>query len=269
MKSILFQSDDYGITRGVSAGIIRCIREGIIRNTGLFVNMDCSAYAAEQIKEESVCLGIDINYVAGSPVSDPKKIPHMVRPDGLFYSSGEQMKRNWLISMEGLISYFEEDPYPYEEILLETENQVKRFHELTGKWPEYIHPHSLITPNTDRAARDIAKKYDLYHTMDMLNGKICRELPGAVMNVKGMGLEIQLQASVEKNLLENAMPSLKEEETGYYIFHCGYVDADLFKVSSLTLRRAMDLEAAISKQVMDYIRENQIELITYKELKNR
>ena len=59
---------------------------------------------------------------------------------------------------------------------------------------------------------------------------------------------------------------MKDGETGYYIFHCGYIDADLFKVSSLTLRRAVDLDAALSKNIQKYIRQNQIELITYKDL---
>lgn len=268
MKRILFQSDDYGITRAVSDGILRGIEEGIIRNTGLFVNMGCSAWAVEKIKNVDVCLGVDINYVAGRPVSDPTRIPHLVKENGSFYSSGEQNRRNRLLKMEGMVSIFEEDPYPYEEILLETENQVRRFRELTGKMPEYLHPHSLITPNTDRAAREVAEKYDIYHTMDMLNGKVCKEIPGAIMNQKGLGLEAQLMPPVEKNLLESGLPSVKDGETAYYIFHCGYVDADLFKVSSLTLRRTIDLDAALSIKVKDYILENKIEMITYRDLRN-
>lgn len=268
MKRILFQSDDYGITRAVSEGILRGIREGIIRNTGLFVNMECSAWAAEKIQNEDVCLGVDINYVAGKPVSDPAMIPHLVKENGEFYSSGEQNRRNRLLKMEGLISIFQEDPYPYEEILLETENQVRRFRELTGKMPEYLHPHSLITPNTDRAAREVSEKYGIYHTMDMLNGKICKEIPGAIMNQKGLGLEAQLMPPIEKNLLDTGLPSVKDGETAYYIFHCGYVDADLFKVSSLTLRRAIDLDAALSIRVKDYILKNKIEMITYRDLRN-
>lgn len=267
MKRILFQSDDYGITRAVSEGILRGIQEGIIRNTGLFTNMDCSAWAAEKIKNVDVCLGVDINYVAGKPVSDPAQIPHLVKEDGSFYSSGEQNRRNKLVKMEGLVSYFETDPYPYEEILLETENQVKRFQELTGRMPEYLHPHSLITPNTDRAAREVAAKYGIYHTMNLLNGRVCKEIPGAIMKQKGLGLEAQLAPPVEQNLLERGLPSVGEDETAYYVFHCGYVDADLFRFSSLTLRRVVDLDAALSKKVMGYIRENQIELITYRELK--
>ena len=86
------------------------------------------------------------------------------------------------------------------------------------------------------------------------------------MNQKGLGLEAQLQPPVEQNLLEHALPSMQDDETAYYIFHCGYVDADLFRVSSLTVRRAIDLDAALSSMIMDYIREHQIKLITYREL---
>lgn len=115
------------------------------------------------------------------------------------------------------------------KFLLETENQVKRFQELTGKMPEYPHPHSLITPNTDRAAREIAAKYGIYTPWICWLAKACRELPGAIMNRKGLGLEAQLQPPVEQNLLEHALPSMQDDETAYYIFHCGYVDADLFQ----------------------------------------
>ena len=59
---------------------------------------------------------------------------------------------------------------------------------------------------------------------------------------------------------------MREGETGYYIFHCGYADADLLEVSSLTVKRILDLKAALSKTVKDYITDNGIELITYRDL---
>ena len=75
---LLIQSDDYGITDGVSAGIIKAIEFGLVKNTGMFVNMPSSLNAAKAIKNIDVCLGIDINYVCGKPVTDPSLIPHMV-----------------------------------------------------------------------------------------------------------------------------------------------------------------------------------------------
>ena len=49
-KRLLMQSDDYGISDAVSAGIRSAVRFGLIRNTGMFVNMDSSARAAEDIR---------------------------------------------------------------------------------------------------------------------------------------------------------------------------------------------------------------------------
>lgn len=268
MKRLLLQSDDYGITRAVSDGILRGVKEGIIRNTGMFVNMPSSEAAAKQIKNERVCLGIDINYVAGKPVSKPEQVPHLVDEKGDFYSSGEQLRRHRLLGMDGIIYQFEQDPYPYEEILLETENQVKRFYELIGRWPEYLHPHSVCTPNTERAAREIADKYQIYHTTDMMNDPVYRCLPGAVSLAKGVSLEEQMRQDVETELLEIGLPALQEGETGYYIFHCGYLDADLFRVSSLTIKRMLDLKAALSDRIRQYLKQNDIELITYRELRS-
>lgn len=267
MKKLLCQSDDYGLTPAVSAGIIKGIQEGIIRNTGLFVNMKHSQEAVQLIKDIDVCLGIDINLVAGKPVSDPKLIPHLIDENGNFLSSKYQLKNHKLNSVEGIIFHFDEDPYPYEEVLIETENQLKKFLELTGKLPEYFHPHSLCTPNTDKAAEVIAKKYGIFRTADMMNHPNIKELPGTISLSKSVTLEDQIQKDVETELLEVALPALLDNETGYYICHCGYVDYDLFLNSSLTLRRTKDLHSATSPRVKDYIQNHDIELITYREIK--
>lgn len=267
MKRLLLQSDDYGITHGVSAGILRVIQDGVIRNTGMFVNMESSKEAADLIKDRDVCLGIDINYVAGKPITDPKKVPHLVDENGYFHTSRRILETQKLEGMEGIIYHFSVDPFPYEEILLETENQVKEFKRLTGKMPEYLHPHSICTPNTERAACEIAKKYHIFHTTDMMKEESFKCLPGAISMKKGASVEEQLQQNVEEEFLTLSLPSLLENETGYYIFHCGYIDQELMRVSSLNLKRMLDLEAAVSSKVKDYIQEHQIELITYREIK--
>ena len=211
-KRLLMQSDDYGITAGVSAGIRSAIEFGLIKNTGLFVNMEASARAVEDLKGMDVCLGIDINYVCGRPISDPALVPHMVDAEGRFISSSRMAARSSLLKMDslGLISYFSKDPYPYEEILLETENQVLRFMELTGKKPEYLHPHSLMSENCYRAARKVAGKYGIFHTLDMM--RQYRILPGTFDGTKGASVEAQMEYDVEGNLLHCALPSIQEYE---------------------------------------------------------
>ena len=167
-----------------------------------------------------------------------------IRDSGNFLSSRYQLNNHKLISVEGIIFQFDEDPYPYDEILIETENQLKKFIELTGKLPEYFHPHSLCTPNTNKAADVIAKKYGIFRTSDMMNHPKIKQLPGAISLSKNVTLEDQLQKDVEAELLDIVLPALNENETGYYICHCGYVDYELFLESSLTLRRIKDLYGA-------------------------
>ena len=265
MIKLLVQSDDYGITRGVSAGIIEGIKKGIIRNTGLFVNMPCSYQAAKDIKDLDVCLGIDINYVCGTPVSDINLIPHLVDENGRFYKSGSILERYQIISKDkfGLITTFDKDPYPYEEIYLETENQVKKFIELIGRLPDYIHAHSLCTPNTHKAASEIAKKYGIKHSFEMMYNR--PYLSHTFSGIKENSIQEQLESHVVERVL-NDLQELEDNQTYYYISHCGYVDYELFRESSLTLRRIKDLDAMLDKEIINYIQKLNIQLITYKDL---
>ena len=98
MKYLLFQSDDYGITNGVSDGILYGIKNGVVRNTGLFVNMASSKLSAQKIKDiPGIDVGIDINYVAGYPVSDINEVKSLVDEKGHFIPSKKYIKNNKLI----------------------------------------------------------------------------------------------------------------------------------------------------------------------------
>lgn len=265
MIKLLIQSDDYGITSGVSAGIRDGIKYGLIKNTGMFVNMPASYQAAQDIKDMDVCLGIDINYVCGEPVTDISLIPHLVNNDGKFYKSGEILQKYKKISVDdfGLITTFEEDPYPYEEIYRETENQVKRFIEIVGRLPEYIHAHSLCTPNTHRAAQVVAKKYGIYHSMDLLYNY--PYLPLTFQGTKEKELEAQLNEDVVDCLYKD-LKTMEDCKTYYYICHSGYIDYDLFKETTLTLRRMKDLEAMLNQNIITYLKNQNIQFITYRDL---
>ncbi|MGN1343227.1 MAG: ChbG/HpnK family deacetylase [Traorella sp.] len=266
MKKLLFQSDDYGLTDSVADGIIKGIELGIIRNTGLFVNMPSSSRSAEKIKNrKDVCVGIDINLVAGNPVTDPKQIPSLVDEKGHFISSSRRMKEGKILGVQGFEIIFENDPYDYEETLLETENQVKRFIELMGRKPAYFHGHSIGTPNTAKAAREVAKKYGILMTTDVMKCDAVYSIP-CDWTPKPFPIEKQMATDVEANFLKSLENSL-DHEIGYFICHCGFVEEDLFRETSYTLIRNKDLYAACSPKVRQFLDEHEIELITYEDLK--
>ena len=79
----------------------------------------------------------------------------------------------------------------------------------------------------------------------------------------------------EEQLTENPLAYLVEDqggllasgcEWGLVITHCGYVDADLFPLTSYTLCRTMDLDMVCSPRLRAWIEANGIELASYKDL---
>ncbi len=254
---LLIQSDDYGITEAVSEGIVKGIKKGVIRNTGLFVNMPSSAQAALNIKQlEAIAVGIDINLVAGKPVSDANLVATLINEAGRFYSSSQRKEHSVLNS--------EVDPFAYEETLIETENQVLKFVELMGRKPAYIHPHSFMSNNSIRAMKEVAKKYNIVCSLDILSHDKIAKVP-CDWTQKPFPLQQQLDTDVTNNLIAS-LEKVKNEEYAAFICHAGYVDATLFEESSYTIIRTKDLEAMVSFDLLSYIKNNNIELITYSDL---
>ena len=232
---LIIQSDDLGITEAVSCGIARAAREGAITCTGLFSNMPAAPFAVELMKPyPQICLGEDINLVAGRPCADPEKVPSLVQKNGLFLTSG----MHWAIDQKD----GDQNHVKYEDCLTETEAQVLRFKELTGKFPEYLHGHSYSTPATWAAMEAIGRKY-------------------SIPLVKEMQIKADLTECVigDQEFLNNPISFLGT--------HCGYVDHELFQVSTYTLIRNQDLAAVTSERFKQWIQENNIELISYRDLK--
>lgn len=263
---LLFQSDDFGITEAVTLGIVKGIEEGLIRNTGLFTNMPSSAFAAEFIpKLPQCCFGIDINLVGGKPLSDPSTVKSLVDENGNFITSIRRFKENKLVNSEMMNTVFEEDPYVYADVIVEMEAQINRYIELVGAKPEYLHPHSLITPNIFKAMEELGAKYDIPLSSHKWQSTNFTFVP-ANWNIKPVfDIDKQRDTDVAKLTLES-LKSVAGNENLMIICHAGYVDADLLGVSSYSLIRARDLEMAISPELIKYVEDNNIELITYRDL---
>ena len=188
---LIIQSDDLGITEAVSCGIARAAREGAITCTGLFSNMPAAPFAVELMKPyPQICLGEDINLVAGRPCADPEKVPSLVQKNGLFLTSG----MHWAIDQKD----GDQNHVKYEDCLTETEAQVLRFKELTGKFPEYLHGHSYSTPATWAAMEAIGRKYSIPLVKEM-HKRFGIIRPSRNWNKKPFPLEDQIKADLTAN----------------------------------------------------------------------
>lgn len=269
---LIVTADDYGITDAVTDGICKCARLGVLTQTGLFTNMPGSEYAAKRMINEypHICLGQDINLVAGNPVTDPKLIPTLVQEDGSFRTS----------SMHRKLDQTQPNHIKYEEAYLETENQVKRFIDLTGKKPAYLSGHSYGTVETERAIKDVAQKYEVVLSMDMYKkigvaaGLETAEWNKVVVKSDGkydFGMDVQFSRDPLKLFKEGKLDylekALKENGVAHIHTHAGFADKDLFDLSSFTLIRIMEANFITSKELVDWVKVNNVELVSINDLK--
>lgn len=259
---LIVKSDDYGFTKGVTDGIVDGIKNGIIRNTGLFANMPSASYAVKRISEfKDVCLGIDINVVSGPCVTPKAKLPSLVDESGEFIRSSVKYKDpRYKKSSEN------EDLWPYEECYLEACSQIERFIDLVGYKPHYVTGHSISSNALAylRAIRDAAFKYDILFAKDTLAKLDVKRVRD--VTIKPFGIKAQLNSNPEKDALEQ-LEILKNEEYVMLSGHCGYVDDDLLKYSTYTIIRAKDHKMYTSNKIKRWIQENDVELITFDDLK--
>jgi predicted glycoside hydrolase/deacetylase ChbG (UPF0249 family) len=255
---LLIESDDYGITPAAALGALEAIRFGLVRNTGIFINMPWSEQTAAWIRPylDRICFGIDLNLCAGAPCAQVGSVPSLVAPDGRFYTSGLQRSMD-----EAKGDCF----CSYEDVLREFDAQITRFTHLFGRRPEYLHTHSYHNEVIYRAYRDCASRYGIPFTEDVWQNR------GLYKGERFWYQEIfagtpQEDVDVAQFILEDRAGFLKQQHDSLMVCHCGFVDEPLLRLSSYTLIRTRDLEAMTSERVREWVRSHDIELITYRDL---
>ncbi len=261
MKFVV-QSDDYGITRASAQGCLHAIRNGIIRNTGLFSNMPWCEEVVEWIRPylNDIAFGIDLNASTGPSVLPHAQVPTLTHENGMFLGSRENRA---LDTDENNHDHLADH---YDELYAEFDAQIQKFVKVVGKLPDYIHNHAYGTKTTERVTRDLVKKYGLPDSttlMEKTGTKVADSMGWYVMG----GPEAQLTEDLKTYLLENRGHFL-EKDIAYLVTHCGYCDAELFQLSSFNTCRVKDVEAVTSEEVRQWVKDNNIELITFNDIRD-
>lgn len=261
---VLFQSDDYGFTKGITLGILDAIENGVLTCTGLFVNMgESSVFAAKKIKDyPDTCFGIDFNIVSGHCVADPNLIPNLVDDNGMFIRSTVKYKDPRFTKDGG-----NEELWPYDEVMIEIKAQLEKYRELVGKDPEYLHGHSIsrVAKGYVKAISDLAKESGIPYSQEI------REANGVYSFIGGYNVKpFTIEAQVETSTLEYCKEHLDElvgHEICAFTGHAGYIDSDIFKWSTYSIIRCKDKEFFTSDFVKEWLKKNNAELISYRDLK--
>ena len=115
-RTLIVNADDFGRTRGVSAGIVHAHLHGLVTTTTAMVNLPGALQDVAQASHEAptLGLGLHLNITCGRPLLDPADVPSLVAPDGSFHTpdaliaSGHRpepahVEREWRAQMEAFL----------------------------------------------------------------------------------------------------------------------------------------------------------------------
>jgi predicted glycoside hydrolase/deacetylase ChbG (UPF0249 family) len=246
MTKLIIRADDLGFTEAVNYGILKTIKDGVVTAAGMMPNMPAAGHGFELIKKfDHISLGQHTNIVIGKPCADPSDIPSLLGSDGNFITSKVYRASN-------------SDLIVIEEAVIEIEAQLMKFIEITGKLPDYFEAHAVQSPNFDKAMQVVSLKHNLLYVPYMahvINGRNVKFAKFPRMNEQNIYDPIQY-------IIQNEMDVL-DCDLAIVVFHPGYVDEGIIRLSSFSMVRSKDVEALTSELVKQWLNENQIERVNF------
>lgn len=249
---LIINGDDFGISRACNLGIIDCFNHGVLTSTSIMINMP---HAEDAIKlweaNPKLSVGLHLNITLGYPVN--KKTKSILKEDGTFNKAILNDSSNQINLVE---------------IAQECQAQVDRFIQLTGKIPDHINSHHGIEAiyGGSQIIQELANRYDLpIRQLTFVNKNECfKEIIHRTM-------PIQKMLTVPSSNIADTINLFSQEELnsdGYFelIGHPGYIDYELTQLSSLTIGRCVDINCFCAEELKNWIKQNHIELISYKDL---
>ncbi len=222
--NILFNADDFGLTKGVTDGIVQAHLNGCISSTTLMMNGMATDYAVQLAKKvPSLDVGIHLVLTWGGKPVHPD-VPGLVDKDGSFKFTNryqteeppnpEEVKKEWRAQLDAFLAtglplhHIDSHHHvhgwePLKQVILEIANEYK----VPVRYVDSLqdHPEILLTDSL---------------WLDFYGDGIYHELFGELEKTEGKSIEIMT--------------------------HPGIMDEDLVSVSSYTKEREKELEILCS-----------------------
>jgi predicted glycoside hydrolase/deacetylase ChbG (UPF0249 family) len=128
VRSLIVNADDFGLTAGVSLGILEAHREGIVTSTTLLVNRLVDPKLLLELRATSLGVGLHLNLTLGAPLSAPSAVSSLLDADGRFIRDARQVA----------------DSARPREARRELNAQVEAFRELLGRDPTHLDSHHHV-----------------------------------------------------------------------------------------------------------------------------
>ncbi|GKU30371.1 ChbG/HpnK family deacetylase [Clostridium folliculivorans] len=253
MIDVIINADDFGMSEAFNYGVIKGYKDGVVSSTTLMVNMEAAEHAVSLAKSfPDLFIGQHTNLVLGKPCSNPEVIPSLVDEKGYFWSS----------------SYYRNGSkkFVYEDVKKETIEQMEKFKELLGYYPQHIEGHSVFGEVIEKVFKDIALEYNIHASLFSEKLEGYKETVGpndfkVMMDIMSKGISVDNILNDDLNLL-NCDGKIVELH-----FHPGYLDQFILDNSTLTLPRCKDLDTLCDSKVINWFKEQPIRLISFGDLR--
>lgn len=268
---LIVNADDFGLTEGVSSGILRARQDGVVTVTTVLMTADG---ALEDINralrlDNSLSLGVHLNLTHGRPLSEPHKVGSLIDTQGRFTSldwkrahraeiDPEHVRREWQRQIE---------------LLLQTGAVVDHF--------DCHHFAAALTPATWEVYLDLAAEYQC-------GARPLPELPSSLAPVLAPNGGHPLSpAKYNQRLRQRAIPTPDHFFSSFYgasatldhlleiiehlpagtgelMVHPGLHDAELSSISDYTHERQRELEILTDPAVRLALSDREVLLTDYR-----
>jgi chitin disaccharide deacetylase len=279
---LILNADDFGLSRGISDGILVAHREGLLTSTSLLVNQPATDYAVSKLATAPrLGCGIHLNLCQGAPVLAARMVPTLVTSSGEFHSPPEMSRRllRWQVSGEEIEAEFRAQiarmrtyglrpthadshhrlhMYPaavgpfrravFQEGILRARSPRKRYWPTNGR---------LGGPHTGTFFRRVAAKAYL----EFLHSFVFYDL---LLPDAGVTFDPQHGRKLDR-LSEEWRSALEHMPAGTYEMWChpGFWDKEFSPTDKLAQRREREIGILTDAKLREVVNRRQIELITF------
>ena len=124
-RRLIVNADDFGLTRGVSGGILDAHRHGIVTSTTVLVTADVDREQLAMARDSGLGMGIHVNLTLGAPLT---KARSLVDGDGRFIRDARRVAAQAAVK----------------EVEAEVAAQIERFETLVGRPPTHLDSHHHV-----------------------------------------------------------------------------------------------------------------------------
>jgi predicted glycoside hydrolase/deacetylase ChbG (UPF0249 family) len=268
-RFLIVNADDFGLTEGVSRGILKAHREGLVTSTTFMTNFPWAPQMAPLLASApDLGVGIHLNLTTGRPVLPAKSVPSLVTKEGSFCRA--------LFHLIGRV-----DPRDVER---EWGAQIERGIDLLGRTPTHLDTHRYLQgyPAFAEVFVRLAARYGIPAVRSLYPGAQMRpsgrlgvlnpanylvdrylRRSAEIVAASGLGCpHATLVGDFDWDRLRARLASVEEGVTEL-VSHPGCVDDSLRQISSLVEQRAVELSVLVDPAARARVAELGIQLVHF------